>query len=109
MLNAELKRWVNVVILDPKVKSLESVQAMLVIACYSSERSLILSFATRMALDLKLPDSYEELFQKFSMQDSESSFQSTVGSQQSWDELLLMRKSRTWFGLLVLEHMYVLQ
>lgn len=89
------------VILDPKVKNLESVQAMLVIACYSTERSLILSFATRMALELKLPDSYEELTQKLSMKGVERI------SREDHGERLLMRKSRTWFGLLVLEHMYV--
>ena len=95
------------VILDPKVNCLESVQAMLVVACYSSERSLILSFATRMALDLKLPDAYEELTKKLSMKDAEPSPQNSENPAEEPGERLLMRKSRTWFGLLVLEHMYV--
>jgi hypothetical protein len=66
---------------------------------------LILSFATRMALDLGLDEAFEELTQHLTMKDFDGG--SGVSSLVD-DENALMRKSRTWFGLLVLEHMYVL-
>lgn len=77
-------------------------QALLVTACYSAERSLMLSFATRMALDLRLDEAFEELTHRLTMKDVEES-PDTAGVIES----MLMRKSRTWFGLLILEHMYV--
>lgn len=99
-LNFELKKILNLVVLSQEGHSLETVQALLVTACYSPERSLLLSFATRLALDLELPEAFERLTRKL------MSFES--GSQEvsmSQDELaVLMRQSRTWFGLLVLEN-----
>jgi hypothetical protein len=104
LLQAELKKWINVVIQNETLNCLESVQALLVIACYSAERSLILSFATRMALDLGLDEAFEELTHQLTMKDVEG-----TPDIPGWieEENVLMRKSRTWFGLLVLEHMYV--
>ncbi|KAL2822407.1 C6 zinc finger domain protein [Aspergillus granulosus] len=105
LLQTELKKWINVVIQNETLNCLESVQALLVIACYSSERSLILSFATRMALDLGLDEAFEELTQHLTMKDVEGG--SSTSSMMK-DENALMRKSRTWFGLLVLEHIFSL-
>lgn len=104
LLQTELKKWINVVIQNETLNCLESVQALLVIACYSAERSLMLSFATRMALDLGLDEAFEDLTHRLTMKDVEGS-PSTDGLVE---ENGLMRKSRTWFGLLVLEHMCVL-
>ncbi|KAL5334129.1 hypothetical protein BJX70DRAFT_402912 [Aspergillus crustosus] len=105
LLQAELKKWINVVIQNETLNCLESVQALLVIACYSAERSLILSFATRMALDLGLDEAFEELTHQLTMKDVEG-----TPDVPGWvgEENVLMRKSRTWFGLLVLEHIFSL-
>ncbi|KAL3459770.1 hypothetical protein BJX64DRAFT_199504 [Aspergillus heterothallicus] len=105
LLQTELKKWINVVIQNETLNCLESVQALLVIACYSAERSLILSFATRMALDLGLDEAFEELTQHLTMKDVEGG---SIASGTIRDEDALMRKSRTWFGLLVLEHIFSL-
>lgn len=83
---------------------MESVQALLVVACYSAERSLILSFATRMALDLGLDEAFEELIQRLTMKETEQVHDMT-GVLVDDEERTLMRKSRIWFGLLVLDHM----
>ena len=105
MLHAELKKWINVIIQNKGLNSLESVQAMLIVACYSGDRLLILSFATRMALDLGLHEAFEELTERLAMKNDENSY--GVADHDFEKERVLMRKSRTWFGLLVLEHMLV--
>lgn len=102
-LHAELKKWINVIIQNQRFNSLESVQAMLVVACYSAERLLILSFATRMALDLGLHQAFEDLIERISMRNNEEAYNANYSDDEG--EQLLMRQSRTWFGLLVLEHM----
>ncbi|KAL2004761.1 hypothetical protein VTN00DRAFT_3289 [Thermoascus crustaceus] len=104
LLDAELKKWINVVIQNPKMNRLESIQAMLVVACYSAERSLILSFATRMAVDQELPAAYEQLTGRLALSDMDD--RSRLPEDIEEVELLLMRKARTWFGLLVLEHIF---
>lgn len=91
------------VIQNERLNCLESVQALLVVACYSAERSLLLSFATRMALDLGLDEAFEELTQRLTMKELEGTSNVSVNREE---ERVLMRKSRVWFGLLVLEHMY---
>lgn len=78
---------------------------MLVVACYSAERLLILSFATRMALDLGLHEAFEELTERLAIKNDEDAY--SAPDHDIERERALMRKSRTWFGLLVLEHMYV--
>ncbi|OJJ03966.1 hypothetical protein ASPVEDRAFT_54239 [Aspergillus versicolor CBS 583.65] len=104
LLQTELKKWINVVIQNETLNCLESVQALLVIACYSAERSLMLSFATRMALDLGLDEGFEELTHRLTMKDVDGS----PNTDDVVEENGLMRKSRTWFGLLVLEHIFSL-
>lgn len=73
---------------------------MLIAACYSAERSLLLSFATRMALDLNMDEAFEKLIQRLAMRETDV-------DHDLEKERSLMRESRTWFGLLVLEHMCV--
>lgn len=107
MLLTELKKWINVIIQNKGLNSLESVQAMLIVACYSAERLLILSFATRMALDLGLHEAFEELTERLAMKNDENTY--AVPDHDFERERALMRKSRTWFGLLVLEHMLVFE
>lgn len=103
MLLAELKKRINVLIQNKGLTCIESVQAMLVVACYSAERLLLLSFATRMALDLGLHEAFEELTERLVTKHDEDAY--VVPDHVFERERDLMRKSRTWFGLLVLEHM----
>ncbi|KAJ5122625.1 hypothetical protein N7526_009562 [Penicillium atrosanguineum] len=104
MLHAELKKWINVIIQNKALNCLESVQAMLVVACYSADRLLILSFATRMALDLGLHEAFEEVTERLAMKNDGDIYS---GPDHVFErERVLMRKSRTWFGLLVLEHIF---
>ncbi|KAJ5480051.1 transcriptional regulator family: Fungal Specific TF [Penicillium desertorum] len=104
LLHAELKRWMNVIIQNKELNCLESVQAMLVVACYSAERSLILSFATRMALDLELHEAFDELIQRLALQNEDMAY--ALPNQMFEEERSLMWNARTWFGLLVLEHIF---
>ncbi|KAJ5672253.1 hypothetical protein N7507_001380 [Penicillium longicatenatum] len=104
MLHAELKKWINVIIQNKGLNCLESVQAMLIVACYSADRLLILSFATRMALDLELHDAFEELTERLAFKNDEDA--AGIPDHDFDRERDLMRKSRTWFGLLVLEHIF---
>lgn len=90
-LQMRLKRWLTIVILSPQARALETVQALLVMACWLPERSLILAIATRMALELHLDDAFDHLVSlSFRGADVPESF-------------VLMKRARTWFGLLVLE------
>ncbi|KAF3016615.1 hypothetical protein E8E15_004039 [Penicillium rubens] len=104
ILHAELKKWMNVIIQNKELNCLESVQAMLVVACYSAERSLILSFATRMALDLELHEAFDELIQRLALQNEDMAY--ALPNQMFEEERALMWNARTWFGLLVLEHIF---
>ncbi|KAJ5374382.1 transcriptional regulator family: Fungal Specific TF [Penicillium concentricum] len=104
LLHAELKKWINVIIQNKDLNCLESVQAMLVVACYSAERSLILSFATRMALDLGLHEAFDELTQRLALQNEDMAY--ALPHQMFEEERALMWSARTWFGLLVLEHIF---
>ena len=81
---------------------------MLIAACYSAERSLILSFATRMALDLNMDAAFENLTQRLVMKETAEAYNCCCPEDITEGERSLVRESRTWFGLLVLEHMYVL-
>ncbi|KAJ5477112.1 hypothetical protein N7539_007256 [Penicillium diatomitis] len=109
ILHRELKKWINVIIQNRSLNSLESVQAMLVVSCYSADRLLILSFATRMALDLGLHEAFQMLTDRLVIRNDHDAWIEDGRSGSIHDvqeERLLMRKSRTWFGLLVLEHIF---
>ncbi|OJK02911.1 hypothetical protein ASPACDRAFT_24077 [Aspergillus aculeatus ATCC 16872] len=101
LLHAELKKWIGIVIQNKNLNCLESVQALLIVACYTAERSLILSFATRMALDLGLDEAFEELIQLLTLKRT-SDMLRIPGDSMEAQVRCLMRKSRTWFGLLSL-------
>lgn len=89
---------------NKNLNCLESVQALLIVACYTAERSLMLSFATRMALDLGLDVAFEELIQLLTLKRTSDPLR-IPGDSVDAQVRCLMRKSRTWFGLLVLDHM----
>lgn len=76
----------------PREASLETVQALLIRACYSTERSLLVANATRLAVNIGLPASYDEL----------SSLMVDKGQHQ--DMAMLMRRTRTWLHIFILNH-----
>lgn len=95
ILTFELKKLLNQVVMAGEKQSLEIIQGLLVIACYSSDRSLILSFATRLAIDIGLADAFEEM----------TSSLTTTPPISDDRSAHLIRCSRVWFELLVLENM----
>ncbi|RAH82100.1 C6 zinc finger domain protein [Aspergillus japonicus CBS 114.51] len=105
LLHAELKKCIGIVIQNKNLNRLESVQALLIVACYTAERSLILSFAARMALDLGLDEAFEELIQLLTLKRTNDTSRSTGDSMEA-QVRCLVQKSRTWFGLLVLDHIF---
>lgn len=60
-------------------------------ACWLPERDLILAVATRMALELQLDDAFDRLVNAL------------LRNPDAADTHTLMKRARTWFGLLVLE------
>lgn len=92
LLNFHHKRMLSSTMSTPRLAALETVQALLVRACYSSERSLLVASATRMAIDIGLPDSYDDLSTRL------------VNKHHLQDSADLMRRTRTWLHLLVLGH-----
>ncbi|SPN96633.1 uncharacterized protein DNG_00154 [Cephalotrichum gorgonifer] len=105
LLNFHIKRALNSVIGTPESATLETVQALLVRACYVSERSLFVTLATRLAVDLGLPEAYEQLSTRFVSRIRGSGSETRMDATAEDDSLLLMRKARTWLHLLVLGHM----
>ena len=102
LLDFHIKRALNSILGTPKCATLDTVQALLVRACYVSERSLLVTLATRLAINLGLPEAYEELITRLVARASRSSDNETVASE---DDAALMRMARTWLHLLVLGHM----
>ncbi|XWW92688.1 hypothetical protein V2A60_000613 [Cordyceps javanica] len=92
LLNFHLKRMLGSVMSCPASSSLETIQALLVRACYSAERSLLVASAARLAINMGLPDAYDELIALM------------VGGNGSSDGASLLRRARTWLHLLVLSH-----
>lgn len=83
------------VMLGTVPKTIETVQALLINACYSEKGWLLTSMATRIALDLNLPAAFNKL----------SSLILQAGSRDREEEARLIRETRVWFGTFVLEHM----
>ena len=117
LLNFHIKRVLNATIAGGKAPgktNLETVQALLVRACFVSERSILVTVATRLAIDLRLFEAYDELSTRFITRASLGS--SSGGNaipeniqqqqqQQQEDDIYLMRKVRTWIHLLVLGYL----
>ncbi|KAK5994119.1 hypothetical protein PT974_07559 [Cladobotryum mycophilum] len=98
LLDFHLKRMLNCALARPEFACLETVQAFLVRSCYAPERSLLVAAATRMAVDLGFPESYDELVSQ-SADPRETNQNNETGAA-------LMRKTRTWLHLLVLGHIH---
>jgi hypothetical protein len=56
-----------------------------------------------MALDLELHEAFDELTQRVAIKNDDMAY--ALPHQMFEEERALMWKARTWFGLLVLEHM----
>ncbi|KAH9208281.1 hypothetical protein DL95DRAFT_395391 [Leptodontidium sp. 2 PMI_412] len=82
------------VMLGTVPKTIETIQALLINACYSEKGWLLTSMASRIALDLDLPSAFNKL----------SSLILQAGTTDREEETRLMRKARVWFGTFVLEH-----
>ncbi|KAH7176965.1 hypothetical protein EDB81DRAFT_773827 [Dactylonectria macrodidyma] len=96
-LDFHIKRMLTATITSSMEPTLETVQALLVRACYAPERSLLLAIATRMSLDLCLPEAYDELIGRL--------ISGRGNSDRMESDEALMRKTRTWMQLLVLGNM----
>lgn len=62
-----------------------------IMACWMPERSLVLAIATRIAIDIDLADSFDQLVSL------------ALAGNDDVTSRILMKRVRTWFGLLVLE------
>ncbi|PTB42678.1 hypothetical protein M441DRAFT_68194 [Trichoderma asperellum CBS 433.97] len=100
MLDFHVKRMLNYALARPDMASLETIQAFLVRSCYASERSLLVAAATRMALDLNFPDSYDAMINRSVVPATRGNTLASVDEET----LVLMRKVRTWLHLFVLGH-----
>ncbi|KAL9470854.1 hypothetical protein ACSS6W_008795 [Trichoderma asperelloides] len=98
MLDFHVKRMLNYALARPDMASLETIQAFLVRSCYASERSLLVAAATRMALDLNFPDSYDAMINRSVVPATRGNTLASVDEET----LVLMRKVRTWLHLFVL-------
>ncbi|KAH6615903.1 hypothetical protein B0J18DRAFT_403218 [Chaetomium sp. MPI-SDFR-AT-0129] len=110
-LGLHAQRMVNVAVAAPTRRcGLETVQALLVRACYTPERSLLVAVATRMAIEIGIPEAYGVL----STWCVANAANPRVGSSSS-DRVVvadddgngdtgatLMRKTRTWLHLLMM-------
>lgn len=92
LLDFHLKRVLSNTLSYPHAPSLETIQALLVRACYSTERSILVASATRLAIDMQLSRSYDELSTCM------------LSNDMSPHTAMLMRRLRTWLHLLVLSH-----
>ncbi|CAG9998295.1 unnamed protein product [Clonostachys byssicola] len=79
--------------------TVEFIQALLIRACYSPERLILLSMATRMAIEMGLPDAYDEIRKQLILGKTQLAHAETV----AWDKTL--QKLRTWLFILVMRLM----
>ncbi|KAF7552318.1 hypothetical protein G7Z17_g4384 [Cylindrodendrum hubeiense] len=100
-LNFHSQRMLDAAIANLAMGSLETVQALLVQACYASERSLLISIATRMALDLGFPEAYDTLTTQFVSREHRRNDGIEGLSEKDG---ILMRRTRVWLHLLVMSH-----
>ncbi|CZR49416.1 uncharacterized protein FPRO_08843 [Fusarium proliferatum ET1] len=97
----QTQRLLNAAIVNPLMGSLETVQAILVQACYAGERALLIAIATRMALDLGFPEAYDTLIAESVLGDMQ--MDNTDQATYS-DNTMHMRKTRVWLHLLVMSY-----
>ena len=117
LLGAHTQRMLNAAIAAPPSQGrpqvcLETVQALLVRACYVSERSLLVAIATRMALEIGLPEAYGVLSARCVTQSkvgmATTSFppmepvMAASSEKAGEDGATLMRKTRTWLHLVMM-------
>jgi hypothetical protein len=116
LLGVHTQRMLNAAIAAPPSRggaqpTLETVQAFLVRACYAPERSLLVAVATRMALEIGLPEAYGVLSARCVTNSrtgmaatSHSSLETAAFSadKAGEDGATLMRKTRTWLHLLMM-------
>ncbi|KAF5562343.1 hypothetical protein FNAPI_3239 [Fusarium napiforme] len=97
----QTQRMLNAAIVNPLMGSLETVQAILVQACYAGERALLIAIATRMALDLGFPEAYDTLIAEAVLGETQmdNSDQTTYNHS-----IMRMRKTRVWLHLLVMSY-----
>ncbi|KAL2126781.1 hypothetical protein VTI74DRAFT_234 [Chaetomium olivicolor] len=114
LLGVHIQRMLNVAIAavpgrgsGPQTCGLETVQALLVRACYAAERSLLVAVATRMALEMGLPEAYGVLSARCVTNPRVTSLADAAKGSSSEnadddDGATLMRKTRTWLHLLMM-------
>ncbi|KAK4118268.1 hypothetical protein N657DRAFT_583969 [Parathielavia appendiculata] len=116
-LGVHTQRMLNASIAAPPSRGgqqacLETVQAFLVRACYAPERSLLVAVATRMALELGLPEAFGVLSARH-VTNSRTGMVATSypfpepatassAEKPGDDGATLMRKTRTWLHLLMM-------
>ncbi|EWG55268.1 hypothetical protein FVEG_17485 [Fusarium verticillioides 7600] len=97
----QTQRMLNAAIVNPLMGSLETVQAILVQACYARERALLIAIATRMALDLGFPEAYDTLIAEAVL----GEMQMDNSDQAIYNHnIMRMRKTRVWLHLLVMSY-----
>ncbi|GKU07856.1 hypothetical protein FLAG1_08261 [Fusarium langsethiae] len=94
------QRMLNAAIANPATGNLETVQALLVQACYAGERAILIAIATRMAMDLGFTEAYDTLVAESVMGDALPNGEQTT-IENSYTR---MRKARVWLHLLVLSY-----
>lgn len=82
-------------------ESVESVQALIVVASYSENGWLLASLALRLAMQLSLPSAMDSLLVKMSARNK-----GTGEPPVDEEERRLYRAVRVWWGAFNLEHMY---
>lgn len=108
LLNKDSKSRVCEVLVGSLAPSLESIQALLIVASYSEKGWMLTSVATRMALQLDLPGAYEDAikFAARTFTPVSRGWHSDTGVADSAAVCAQFRKARTWLGLFVLEHIF---
>ncbi|RBR16503.1 uncharacterized protein FIESC28_06912 [Fusarium coffeatum] len=94
------QRMLNAAIANPSTGNLETVQALLVQACYAGERAILIAIATRMAMDLEFTEAYDTLVAESVLGDTLSNGEPATLE----NNYTRMRKARVWLHLLVMSY-----
>ena len=108
LLNKDSKSRICDVLVGSVTPSLESVQALLIVASYSEKGWVLTSVATRLALYLDLPGAYEGAIRYAASMGLPvpRSWPANTEVTTSESARAVFRKARTWLGLFVLEHIF---